>query len=171
MNVLQIPKQRERVTDADWRFANANIALSCFTKDTTIQPTKSGHVLVMWGPMDNLTIKRWQVRHGQDFYPVWSHKWAHGGTKTTALSQLIRWCRGRPVLPLSTWRYWAGETCRIAGDEGERLIDRLVYAQYPDVAHCVLCGVQLGGLDWWSLNGVSGPCCPMNAGCQASSVI
>lgn len=165
---LVIPRQRERVTNRDWRRHNANLALSHFADGTIISEGTRGTLNVSWPKHggDGYVMKRWQVRGGQDFYPVWSHRWPHGGTACTALSQLIRYIQGRPVLPLSTWRYWVGEKVRLGGDQGEALLARLVHMQYPEHAACVLCGRRLNGLDWWNLNGVSGPCCGWSSGCR-----
>lgn len=164
---LIIPKQRERVTNRDWRRHNANLALDLFAEETTIIMSERNQVVICWpkpGSSD-FFYRRWLTRGG-DFYPVWSHKWPYGGTSCTALSQLVRWIQGRPVLPLSTWRYWCGPRVQLARDRGDALIARLVHAQYPERAHCVLCGRLLESFDWWSLNKVSGPACNYTEGCR-----
>jgi len=87
-----------------------------------------------------------------------------------ALSQLVRWIRGQDVLPLATWIYWAGLRCWLAGSRGNEMIDRLRHAQYPERVFCVLCGAALiDRLDWWHLNGTSGPCCSWTHGCRQRS--
>lgn len=107
--------------------------------------------------------RRWQTR-GQDFYPVWSSIYPGGGTSCTALSQLIRWCGGKPVLPLATWTYWSGERVKLLSPAA---VELLRAGGYPEVAKCVLCGAEIhGGMDWWSLNGDSGPCCGWKSGCR-----
>jgi hypothetical protein len=110
--------------------------------------------------------KRWQCR-GQDFYPVWSHKYPGGGTSSTALSQLIRWLGGKPVLPISTWRWWASERCQLLPMES---VETLFAGGYPEWSPCVLCGTRPESIDWWSLNGVSGPCCSFTTGCRQKVV-
>ena len=167
---LIIPKQRERVTNREWRRANASIAVGFFAPRTVIINGNRGELIVSWEKRGTgeAVFRRWQCRHGQDFYPTWSRLWGHGGTACTALAQLIRWIQGRPVLPMSTWRYWAGEKCRLAREDGDELIARLTHANYPEHAHCVLCGRELHGLDWWNLDGVSGPCCSWTNGCRQS---
>jgi hypothetical protein len=160
-----IPKQREHVTNAGWRVSNANMALSFFAPDTVILSEKRP-ITISWTVGRNVIFRRWQARSGQDFYPVWSHRWPHGGTACIALSQLVRWIQGRPVLPLSSWRHWAGPKCELARAHGNQLIERLVHAEYPEHAQCVLCGAVLNGLDWWNLHGVSGPCCSWTTGCR-----
>jgi hypothetical protein len=71
------------------------------------------------------------------------------------------------VLPLSTWRYWFNDKCRLARDRGDEGIKALIHGGYPDEAICVLCNQPIaGGMDWWSLKGVTGPCCGWTTGCR-----
>jgi hypothetical protein len=157
----------ERVTNRDFRVAMANRVLDCFAEGTVVTYEFGRGVTVSWPTHGGKVLyRRWQTR-GQDFYPTWSNRWGHGGTACTALSQLVRWIRGQPVLPLSTWRYWFSEKCWLARNRGEEGIKALVHAGYPDVALCVLCGNPIeGGLDWWSLDNVTGPCCGWTTGCR-----
>jgi hypothetical protein len=149
----------------------ANIVLQSFAPDTSLRIDAQGYVVVCWNHHGVKTERRWMTR-GQDFYPIWHRKWGHGGTATTALAQLVRWIKGRPVLPLSTWIYWGGEQCRLmrqqGDDNGAQAISALRAAGYPETVPCVLCGQTLGsgGLDWWSLDKVTGPCCGMRSGCR-----
>jgi hypothetical protein len=152
------------VTKAD-RLATANIVLNSFAAGSCIE-LQGSHLVVAWTAFDQKRTKmrrRWIARHGQSFYPVWSRRWPHGGTATTALSQLIRWLQGRPVLPISSWRYWSGDKCRLVPDWA---VGRLLSGGYPEHADCVLCGQRLGALDWWCLGGISGPCCTCSTGCR-----
>lgn len=145
----------------------ANEILQLFARDTSIEQRKGG-VYVTWSQSWKPTTvtKRWQCR-GQDFYPTWHHKWGRGGTSSTALSQLVRWVQGKPVLPLSTWQYWVGETVQLGRDKGPLIVDLLTEGGYPQSVDCVLCHQPIsGGLDWWSLNGVTGPCCSWRSGCE-----
>ena len=146
----------------------ANTVLHTFAPDTKLRIDAQGYVVVEWTTRhDVLLSRRWMTR-GQDWYPVWHRHWGHGGTACVALSQLVRWCRDKPVLPLTTWRYWAGEQVRLLryGDVSSAL-SALRNAGYPEVATCVLCGRYVdGGCDWWSLKGLSGPCCAMRSGCK-----
>jgi len=135
---------------------------------STIERRKGGF-WICWELGGNKTEKRWLCR-GQDFYPVWSNKWPNGGTACTALSQLIRWLRGQPALPIASWRYWTSERCKLLKPEA---VDILELAGYPTLVPCVLCGRMIGwassedtGLDWWHLNKVSGPCCRYTKGCR-----
>lgn len=144
----------------------ANRVLECFAPGTTLR-LESGYVLVAWTVSKGKEERRWMTR-GQDFYPVWHRKWCHGGTASTALAQLVRWIQGKPVLPISTWAYWAGEKVQLLRQgNGNEAIGMLIAAGYPQVATCVLCGNQItGGMDWWSLDGVTGPCCGWTSGCR-----
>jgi hypothetical protein len=110
----------------------ANKVLALFSV-STIERRKGGF-WVCWELGGKRTEKRWSCR-GQDFYPVWSHKWPNGGTACTALSQLIRWVKGQPVLPLYSWRLWASERCKLLSVEA---IDILDAAGYPTDVSCVV---------------------------------
>jgi hypothetical protein len=155
--------------DLETRLAAANACLSSFAKESRIERRRGGFYVIWthyWLPVEQRKTfeKRWCTRPGQDFYPPWSNKWPHGGTATTALSQLIRWCRGQPVLPISTWRWWASDKCKLLTSEA---VERLLADGYPEHALCVLCQEQIdGGPDWWNLDGVSGPCCGWTSGCR-----
>jgi hypothetical protein len=141
------------------RITIANLVLKSFAPETSISKV-NGYLTVHW----NGNSKRWMTR-GQDFYPVWKNKWGHGGTACVALSQLIRWCQGVPVLGLGVWKYWASQTCKLVKDEA--VLGLLDQAGYPIKTTCVLCQQPTDGRnDWWNLNGVSGPCCSIHSGCQ-----
>ena len=144
----------------------ANKVLECFAPGTSLR-LESGYVLVRWEGTNSYTERRWMTRGGS-FYPVWYGKWGHGGTACTALAQLVRWIQGKPVLPLITWRYWASEAVQLLrhGDFSS-LQKEMMALGYPEVATCVLCQQEIiRGMDWWSLDGVSGPCCTHNYGCR-----
>lgn len=144
----------------------ANAALACFAEDTWISFDGS-YVIINWRDRRNAIVsKRWMTR-GQDFYPTWHDKWCRGGTAATALSQLVRWIQGKPVLPLSTWRYWVGDKCQLARSKDFECLQALRDGGYPEDVNCVLCDQKIeGGMDWWSLDGLSGPCCSPRSGCQ-----
>lgn len=87
-----------------------------------------------------------------------------GGTKAVAVAQLALWIRGRPRLPLTVWRYWAGDTILLARERGPEMLERIEASMYDDAKStlCVLCGcAPKGGLDWWCRGEVSGPCCAL----------
>lgn len=149
----------------DDRIVAANAMLACFAPDTTLR-LESGYVVVEWTDRRGKQSRRWLTR-GQDWYPVWFRHWPHGGTATVALSQLVRFVQGKPVMGFATWRYWAGEgVALIRHGDLEAALATLKAAGYPEEPKCVLCG-QTGSIgDWWSLSGVSGPCCGMRRGCH-----
>lgn len=154
--------------DTQKRLDAANSALQFFAKETRLE-LRNGRVWVTWDRWDKTgTIsKQWQVRSGQSFYPVWSRIWPHGGTCTTAMSQLVRWVQGKPVLPISSWQYWCSDKILIARERGPELVDLLLSNGYPEHVSCVLCKTTIeGSLDWWNLGKVSGPCCGWTSGCR-----
>jgi hypothetical protein len=103
---------------------------------------------------------QWVTHRGGDFYPTWHRtRGPWGGTVSTAMSQLIRWCQGKPVLPLSSFAYWCGPNIRLGGDRGDELVALLRSAGYPETVSCVCCGLPPIGMDWWCHDGKSGPCC------------
>jgi hypothetical protein len=150
-----------------FRVEAANLVLWWFAHKTQIVKRRDGRIAVSWSGHGGQSFSRvWQTRR-QDFYPVWSHKWAHGGTACTALSQLVRWVQDKPVLPLGTWRHWCGPRVALGRENGPKIVTLLQERGYPEHVDCVLCHVPIvGGLDWWSLNGVSGPCCHHTEGCR-----
>lgn len=157
----------------DERIKTANAVLRSFALDTKLRLCPTGYVLVEWSDSRGAFSRRWMTR-GQDWYPVWHHKWGQGGTATIALSQLVRWVQGKPVMGISTWRHWAHPNCNLlrrAGDGGQQTIERLLAGGYPSEVPCVLCGDTAHIGDWWSLNKVSGPCCSMRAGCRQSKTV
>jgi hypothetical protein len=140
----------------------ANSVLSSFF-DGRIEKRRGGTYVCWHSHYHGEMTKRWMCR-GQDFYPVWHRKYPGGGTSTTALSQLVRWVQSKPVLPISTWRMWASEKCQLLPMPA---VDELIDGGYPVHVNCVLCHNQIeGGLDWWSLDKVSGPCCGWTSGCR-----
>jgi len=154
--------QGKAMTD---RLVASNKALADFADESRIERRPSGLFVVWkkWNSNEEIS-RRWHCRSGQDFYPTWSQIWPHGGTACTALSQLVRWIREQPVLPISSWRYWASERVKLCKPETSLI---LLDAGYPEHAQCVLCGEVINGsLDWWHLDGVSGPCCGWTSGCR-----
>ena len=164
------------MTPKSERVIVANEVLKSFAPATSIR-IDGGYVLVKWtvslgGGLTVTREKRWMTR-GNDFFPVWYRSWCHGGTASTALSQLVRWIQGKTVLPLSSWIYWAGENCRLLrqeGDFGESALKKLSDAGYPETVPCVLCGDHGHIGDWWHLDAVVGPCCHMSEGCRQKTV-
>jgi hypothetical protein len=156
------------MSDQQARIQAANEALKSFAPETTIE-RRPGGWYVCWTSYRNKkpVARRWSSS-GQSFYPPWHHQWHHGGTATTALANLIRWCRGQPVLGIGSWRYWAGPgVLLLRQGDAEQAIATLLAAGYPEHHVCVLCGQQIeGSLDWWHFDKVSGPCCGWTTGCR-----
>lgn len=136
------------------RLEVVNKVLAEFAPGTVVKKEGSQGWTVHWTNYRGIEItRRWQVRRGGSFYPVWSKLWAHGGTCCAALTQLMRWLQGRSVLPLSTWRYWKSNGLAISCDS----IESLARAGYPDRAVCIHCGEQISnGFDWYDLGKISG---------------
>lgn len=151
----------------DDRIEAANEMLKCFAPDTSLR-IESGYVIVEWlSSISGKHSRRWMTR-GNCFYPTWYRHWCHGGTASTALSQLVRWVQGKPVLSIDSWRYWGRDECMLLrhGDK-EAALQSLLNAGYPAQATCVLCKQPINGsIDWWSLKGVTGPCCGWTSGCR-----
>lgn len=155
------------VTNRGFRVPMANRVLNCFAEETLIIHLPGRGVIVSWRRSNGETLFRRWVTRGQDFYPTWYRHWGHGGTACTALAQLVRWIQGKPVLPMGTWRHWFGDKCRLASDRGPEALRALEHAEWPEIANCVLCHQPIAaGMDWWSLDGVTGPCCGWTSGCR-----
>lgn len=145
------------------KLETANRVLATFAANAEIY-LRGSRLRIKWPTYGGrLRDKEWQCRRGQDFYPKWSQQWCGGGTSCTALSQLVRWIQGKPVLPLGTWRHWASESVQLLPIEA---VNDLATGGYPDISICVLCDNPTEGLDWWNLDGVSGPCCSFTRGCR-----
>lgn len=165
------------------RLGTANAALALFTRGISLYRDR-GRVGVEFPnhgkDRDKNPVHRkiWTAQNGSTFYPKWYRHFCHGGTVTTALATLVRWVRLQPVYPIGAWRYWVSETVgmgRCGGndaDRGPEIISTLLAGGYPEVAECVLCEAKIARYDWWSLDGVSGPCCHWNVegGCRQTGV-
>lgn len=83
-----------------------------------------------------------------------------GGTSAMAMGQLARWVRGQSRVPVAAWEYWAGDMIKLAGDRGDELAVAIKQSSYGDDKKtcCVLCGADRCG-DWYSFEGLVGPCC------------
>jgi hypothetical protein len=88
------------------------------------------------------------------------HKFGIGGTSAMAVGQLARWIRGQSRVPIAAWEYWASPTIMLGGDNRILMLQSIKESSYDDgkSTKCVLCGGDKCS-DWWSLNGVIGPCC------------
>jgi hypothetical protein len=144
---------------AEAKLGTVNRAIALFARNTTVRRGLTGWTVEWTDSRGKKHRRRWAVDAGQSFFPAWHHSWSHGGTACTALSQLMRWLQGRPVFGIGTWRYWTGEYIRLGSPE---IIQVLTDGGYPAGQVCVRCGGAIGpdqGLDWWNLEGISGPCC------------
>lgn len=149
------------------RLTAANAVLAIFAEKSTSIEVDGAYVHVRWTNYRGEEFRRRWMTRGQDWYPVWRREWPGGGTSQIALSQLVRWVRAKPVLPMPTWRYWGREGVYLFRDRAREVVAILEAADYPEATPCVLCGMPLtGSLDWWSLDGVTGPCCNMRSGCR-----
>lgn len=79
-----------------------------------------------------------------------------GGTEVQAITQLVHVLRGEPRHGRAYW----GSCAQHGLGERTPLLDALEAAGVFDDAatRCVLCG-HASPTDWWSLDGVTGPCC------------
>ena len=146
------------------RVAVANAVLALFMPGTRLYYSEKERLRMQWntlregGPRHDFSAKlrsdgSWP-KYGYNVRPS-------GGTGFQALAQLIRYVRDWHRLPLLTWEYWGGDSVKLFDDQS--LVNLLREGNYGDPAKvcCVLCGTveHKRGLDWWSLNGVTGPSC------------
>lgn len=107
--------------------------------------------------------KVWTFMSKGSHYP--SFDLPTGGTMTTALGQLVRWIRGMPCFPISVFHYWDSPNVGLYQDDmgkpspGPSVFSVLTEAGYPEAVKCVVCGEKPDGMDWWSDEDVTGPCC------------
>lgn len=145
------------------RAAMATEVLQCFAAESMIW-RRPGGWWVCWDRGRGQVERRYTVGRGRSHHPPWDRIWGHGGTACEALYQLMRWCRGQPVLPLSAWEYWGSDTIRLVDMSvaGKLLSDM----DWPTQVDCVLCGTRIEkAQDWWDLDGVSGPLCTFGGVC------
>jgi len=85
------------------------------------------------------------------------------GTAACSIMQLVRWVRHKPVHSFETWVvWWTYRPDRSAGrSRNKKLFRALVEADWPTEVKCVVCGEKPHGIDWWSGDDKSGPCCSM----------
>jgi len=84
-----------------------------------------------------------------------------GGTGAAAIGQLARWIRGQTRVPLTAWRAWASDAVQLCNLYTVAQLSALGYDD-PLRTCCVLCGCNTARVrDWWSRDGVVGPCCVM----------
>lgn len=111
--------------------------------------------------------KRWKSMSKGSDYPTWYNERPFGGTAFQACTQLMRWARRKPVLPLRTWRYWCGDSVGMNA-EAARLAESF---GWPESVPCIFCGKAItpqDRLDWFSFNGADGPGCYYTPECKAA---
>lgn len=141
------------------RIACSNAALAIFAAGVSLE-FKGRRCFVKWTAYGGEPTRKQWITSGNDFYPTWHARRGYwGGTCSTAMSQLIRWCQGKPVLPLGCFRNMCGGGVKLAGERGGELISLLAAGGYPEEVPCVKCGGELKGLGWYNDGGVSGPGC------------
>lgn len=142
----------------------------------------ANHVLESFQPAIRLYMRvghlrmYWDVRDGNPRYDypahlrgdgLWPRYGYHtppccGGTGLQSLVQLIRYVRNLTRFPILTWEYWSSGPVQLCGQNTVELLRQSDYGD-PKKTCCILCGSAefKGGIDWWSLNGKTGPCCYM----------
>lgn len=144
----------------DYRIGIANLALDTFAPGVLLYHSRE--LRMCWDHRKPPARHDFPARLRTDgSWPQFGYRQrSTGGTGMQAIAQLIRYVRDLPRLPMITWEYWAGERVKLATP---RTVELLTHGNYgdPEKTKCVLCGTATfkRGLDWWSLDGVIGPCC------------
>lgn len=148
----------------EYRLAMANMILDTFSRDTFLYEGQHG-LRMRWGSMpgDPLTPRHdfTAALRTDGSWPRYGYRQRpFGGTGMQALGQLIRYVRDLPRFPVCTWEYWCSDTVKLGN---ARTLELVRASDYGNAAKtcCVLCGTAdyARGLDWWSLDGKTGPAC------------
>lgn len=100
----------------------------------------------------------WRLRSSDKRWPVGRKATQiSGGTVVQTLVQLSLWLKGMPHYPLRCVRHWFTYEGKLEIGY-EEFIRSLELSSYGKNTKCVLCGGDYP-TDWWSLDGVIGPCC------------
>lgn len=96
----------------------------------------------------NKITKRWSS--SVNFHPPFHKQIELGGTGIIAITQLVRYCQGKTVLPITTWKYWGSDHVKLwkSDDQKEFAITSLQSSDYPSNPTCVFCGADLTGDKW-----------------------
>lgn len=142
------------------RLTVANAVLKTFAAGFEIVHEPGKGYCLAWMESRGRVVKRWMCDRGS-FFPSCHRSVPTGGTHITAISQLIRYCQGKPYLPLTTWKYWAGNTVRLWKDDAERDAGLRILedSDYQKTPECVFCGRDLTGQSWdWfsTIDGIEG---------------
>jgi len=147
--------------DTTERIAIANSALQTFAH--SIELYRGTHELrIRWDIRQEKCADDYPARlRGDGTWPKYGYyRYPTGGTGQQAIAQLIRYIRDLNRLPIDTWKYWASDTVKLCNSQTVEILQNSDYGN-PKKTRCVLCGSTefKPGLDWWSLNGLTGPCC------------
>lgn len=149
----------------EYRRGIANMVLGSFESKVLLYDTEGRGLRMcwpvgpglIWPPKYDFTARlqadgRWP-KYGFHHRPC-------GGTGMQAVAQMIRYVRDLPRLPLSCWLHWAGPTVQLASPRTLEILKASDYGN-PQKTCCVLCGSIIFGylVDWWSVDGITGPCC------------
>lgn len=141
----------------------ANRVLRDFSRVQLVYPKDKSSLYLEWEDAGSKMMIKASARSLGSLY-LRSHGFPGGGTAENATMALVRWLRGLPTVPRSTWRYWQSDSVNLGVTEGS--LQALFEAGYPE-AVCCLCGRFLEGVDaWWYQDDVAGPCCTVYEGCK-----
>ena len=138
-----------------FRIGHANLILESFVSIRLYYGERE--LRMRWPPQHDFPARL----RGDGTWPVYGYNQRPtGGTGMQALAQLIRYVRDLPRFPMKTWEYWASNAIALTNEKTLFLLRTSDYED-PQKTCCVLCGTNeyKKGLDWWSLDGVTGPCC------------
>lgn len=109
---------------------------------------------------------KWIPQKGNQ-YPA-NHVFPWGGTMCLLITQMIRWAKHMPVVPLSVIDHWFGPKVQLGDTQAFELI---CFAGWPESVNCVMCGRPLTDRrDWYDWSGIGVNCsglgCHSSVGCQ-----
>lgn len=114
-----------------------------------------------WESRGKRVCRRWVASSAGSDFPKWYHHAPFGGTCCRAFTQLMRWCRDDPVIPLRCWRYWCSPTVNL----GAAALPLIESAGWPENVPCIGCGRAIlpsERFDEYDRGNVCGPgCVPM----------
>lgn len=125
-----------------------NSILKTFGHDFNLTK-ESGYFYLEWKNWKGQPVKkRWSG--DRSFYPPFYNKLGVGGTVTVAITNLVKFCQGQSVYPLSVWKYWAKiklwSDQAIAADS----IEKLKTIGYPQKPVCIFCQTTIDDTwDWY----------------------
>lgn len=117
-----------------------------------------------WESLGKPVRLKWRAQSQGSDYPVWYNRRPFGGTCCRAVTQLMHWVRGKPVVPLRVWRYWCGKEVGMNAEA----VWLATAAGWPEDVPCVFCRKTItpaDRFDWYDCFGRDGPGCV--PGCEA----